>query len=154
MVYRCFDESGRLLYIGYSSDLPRRARQHDAGTEWWPTVAKLRVQVFRTALEATAAERAAIENEGPAFNIQHAGRVSPAPTEALRLANGATIRALREVKGIRHGDLARRVEISPGYLSNIERGRKQPSPHVLRAIADRLGVTLDAITHVRRGLAS
>lgn len=65
-----------------------------------------------------------------------------------RRANGATIRALREAIGIRHADLAQAAGISPGYLTNIEKGIRQPSPPVLRAIADRLGVTLDAITNV------
>lgn len=65
---------------------------------------------------------------------------------STRQANGASIRALREAIGIRHGDLARAAQISPGYLTNIEKGVRQPSPTVLRAIADRLGVTLDAIT--------
>lgn len=63
-----------------------------------------------------------------------------------RIANGASIRALREALGIRHGDLARDLDISAGYLTNIEAGRKQPSPAVVRAIANRLGVSIDAIT--------
>lgn len=63
-----------------------------------------------------------------------------------RHANGAAIRALREALGIRHADLARDVGISAGYLSNIEKGRRQPAPAVLRTIADRLGISLDAIT--------
>lgn len=65
-----------------------------------------------------------------------------------RRANGSAIRAIREAVGIKHGDLARTAGISAGYLSNIEAGRKQPAVDVLRAIATRLGVPLDAITYV------
>lgn len=72
-----------------------------------------------------------------------------------RQANGASIRALREAIGIRHADFARKVgiaargkPISLGYLTNIEKGRKQPAPDLLRAMADQLGVSLDAITFV------
>lgn len=64
-----------------------------------------------------------------------------------RLTNGATVRAMREALGIRHGVFAVDCLISPGYLTNIEAGRKQPSPAVARQIAQRLGVHLDAITY-------
>lgn len=67
---------------------------------------------------------------------------------SLRRANGSSIRAIREAVGIKHADLARAANISAGYLSNIEAGRKQPAPDILRAIATRLGVPLDAITYV------
>lgn len=64
-----------------------------------------------------------------------------------RLVNGGTIRALREALGIKHGIFAVDCDISPGYLTNIEKGLKQPSPAVAAAIAHRLGVPLDAITY-------
>lgn len=65
---------------------------------------------------------------------------------AVRHLNGATVRALREALGIRHADFARDVLVSTGYLSNIEKGRRQPAPAIVRRIADRLAVTVDAIT--------
>lgn len=65
-----------------------------------------------------------------------------------RFLNGATVRALRESLGIKHGVFARDVLVSTGYLSNIEAGRKQPDPAVVRRIATRLGVEIDAITYV------
>lgn len=64
-----------------------------------------------------------------------------------RRANGQTIRALREALGIKHGDFARDVQVSTGYLSNIEKGARQPAPDVIRRIASRLGVGIDAITY-------
>lgn len=65
-----------------------------------------------------------------------------------RLAHGPAIRAIREALGIKHGKFAVDVQISPGYLTNIEKGNKQPSPAVTAAIALRLGVNLDQITYV------
>jgi len=67
---------------------------------------------------------------------------------AQRRVNGAAVRALREAVGIKHGVFAVDCDISPGYLTNIEKGRKQPAPDVARALAARLGVPLDAITYV------
>lgn len=64
-----------------------------------------------------------------------------------RRTNGEAVRSLRITLGIPQTDLARRVGISAGFLSNIEAGRKQPSPSTTRRIADHLGVPLDAITY-------
>lgn len=70
-----------------------------------------------------------------------------------RLAHGPAIRAIREALGIRHGVFAVDCDISPGYLTNIEKGNKQPSPTVIAAIAKRLGVSIDEITYVVRSEA-
>lgn len=64
-----------------------------------------------------------------------------------RRALGPAIRAIREALGIKHGEFAGRVEVSPGYLTNVECGRKQPSPAVLVRVANGLGVSLDAISY-------
>lgn len=60
--------------------------------------------------------------------------------------NGAAVRALREAHGWRVSKFATAARISSSYLSNIEAGRKQASPEVLRRIADTLGIPLAAIT--------
>lgn len=64
-----------------------------------------------------------------------------------RKTNGAAVKGLREALGIRQGIFARDVGVSAGYLSNIEAGRKQPDAAVTKRMADRLGVTVDAITY-------
>ncbi|WP_373370671.1 helix-turn-helix domain-containing protein [Brachybacterium paraconglomeratum] len=74
---------------------------------------------------------------------------APAATPAgdcSRSINPAALRSIRELAGVRSGDLARAAGISPPFLSNIEAGRKTPSPTVLHALAQRLGVPIDAIT--------
>lgn len=65
-----------------------------------------------------------------------------------RLAHGPAIKAIRESLGIKHGVFAVDCDISPGYLTNIEKGAKQPSPSVIAAIAKRLGRSIDDITYV------
>jgi transcriptional regulator with XRE-family HTH domain len=65
-----------------------------------------------------------------------------------RRVNGATVRALRDALGHRLGDFAGLVNASVPHLSNIEAGRKQPSPHLTRKIAEQLGVPIAAITYV------
>lgn len=68
--------------------------------------------------------------------------------ETKRQINGPAVRAMRELLGVKHGIFAIDCDMSPGYLTNVEAGRKQPSAKVQRAIATRLGVPLDAITYV------
>lgn len=65
-----------------------------------------------------------------------------------RLAHGPAIRAIRESLGIKHGVFAIECDISPGYLTNIEKGVKQPSPAVVAAMAKRLGRSVDDITYI------
>lgn len=63
--------------------------------------------------------------------------------------NGAAIRALRESLGWSGVKFAAAVGISHPHLFNIERGKRQASPPVLRKMADVLGVPLAAITSQR-----
>lgn len=70
------------------------------------------------------------------------------------IANGAAIRAIREARGIPLGDCASTCDISYSYLSNIEAGRKNASPALLRKLADALGCSLAAISSARPGRAA
>ena len=67
---------------------------------------------------------------------------------AQRKVHGPAVRVIREALGIKHGVFAVACDITPGYLTNIEKGHKQPSPAVAAALANRLGVALDDITYV------
>lgn len=67
---------------------------------------------------------------------------------AARRIHGPAVRALREALGYKHGVFAIDCDISPGYLTNVEKGLKQPSPTVAAAIAANLGVPLAAIQYV------
>lgn len=55
----------------------------------------------------------------------HPERVKPDPL--WREVLGRKLRAVREDRGARLVDVAARAGISPQYLSEIERGRKEPS---------------------------
>jgi transcriptional regulator with XRE-family HTH domain len=56
---------------------------------------------------------------------------------------GRSLRATREEQGGRLVDVAERAGISPQYLSEIERGRKEPSSEMIAAVTGALGVDLD-----------
>ena len=65
------------------------------------------------------------------------------PPEPLwREVLGRSLRATRENQGARLVDIAQRAGISPQYLSEIERGRKEPSSEMIAAVTGALGVRL------------
>ena len=61
---------------------------------------------------------------------------------------GARPRHLRRRRGLTLVETAAVAGISPQYLSEVERGRKDPSSEVLAAIAGALGAQLVDVTHL------
>jgi transcriptional regulator with XRE-family HTH domain len=80
----------------------------------------------------------------------HRPRVTAKAQDPLwREALGRTLRATREEQGDRLVDVAERAGISPQYLSEIERGRKEPSSEMIAAVTGALGVELaDLLTGI------
>jgi transcriptional regulator with XRE-family HTH domain len=72
---------------------------------------------------------------------------------ALALAIGRRIRALREEAGLTQEEVAYTSELgSKGHLSNLEKGLVMPTVATLKAIADRLEMLVaDLITDPRDG---
>jgi|SRR5580704_14325078 DNA-binding XRE family transcriptional regulator len=69
------------------------------------------------------------------------------PAEPLwREALGWRLRALRQDQDETLAETAGRAGISPQYLSEIERGRKEPSSEMIAALAGALGITLTGLT--------
>jgi transcriptional regulator with XRE-family HTH domain len=58
---------------------------------------------------------------------------------------GAAVKEIRAVKAITQEELARRTDLHPTYISDIERGARNPSFFVLARLADGLGSTLAEI---------
>jgi transcriptional regulator with XRE-family HTH domain len=66
----------------------------------------------------------------------------PSAEPLWRHVLGKRLRTLRERQGRTLTDVAERAGISPQYLSEIERGRKEPSSEMIAAVAGALGTTL------------
>ena len=60
----------------------------------------------------------------------------------LREALGMSLRAYRADKGVTLRELATHAMVSPGYLSELERGRKEVSSEVLASICQALDTTV------------
>jgi transcriptional regulator with XRE-family HTH domain len=75
------------------------------------------------------------------------------PTKAAQnldnemVRQGATLRAFRELRGLKVGEFATALGISYAYLSNIEAGRKRLTPQLLVKASGLLGVRQVALIH-------
>jgi DNA-binding XRE family transcriptional regulator len=59
---------------------------------------------------------------------------------------GDQLRRLRHERGETLGETATRAGVSPQYLSEIERGRKEPSSEMIAAVTGALDITLVDLT--------
>lgn len=83
-LYRHYDAAGELLYVGISiSAVARMAAHKSGGSCWVDDVALITIETFPSRVKALAAERAAIQNEHPKWNVAHVVKrrvVKHAPT--------------------------------------------------------------------------
>ena len=82
--------------------------------------------------------QAPVRTVGPTAVPSRAERTEP----LLRLLVGATFRRRREEQGRTLAAVAADARVSIAYLSEIERGRKEPSSEVLLAVCRALGMRL------------
>lgn len=71
----------------------------------------------------------------------------PAPTSTV---NGPVLRELRIKNGDSKSSLARRAQISLGYLSDIEAGRRTGNPTVIAQLAEALNVPTSVLEAPRQ----
>ncbi|MGV9676404.1 helix-turn-helix domain-containing protein [Nocardia sp. NPDC003482] len=85
--------------------------------------------------------------EHPRLHSISGGREDEPVREPLwREVLGRRLRALRRDHDETLAETAARAGISPQYLSEIERGRKEPSSEMIAALAGALGTTLANLT--------
>jgi transcriptional regulator with XRE-family HTH domain len=77
---------------------------------------------------------------------QHGGRKATTPERLWRDVLGERLRSLRLNQGETLVETAIRAGVSPQYLSEVERGRKEPSSEMIAAIAGALDTTLVDLT--------
>lgn len=73
-LYRFYDASGALLYVGITSRGPERFGAHRRTQPWWCDVTTCRIEHYPDRDSALAAESIAITREHPAHNIAGTGR--------------------------------------------------------------------------------
>jgi len=71
VLYRFFDQSDVLLYVGITVDPTARFKKHRGDKPWWDQIDHIGLEHFATREEALEAERKAIKSEEPLHNIVH-----------------------------------------------------------------------------------
>jgi transcriptional regulator with XRE-family HTH domain len=73
----------------------------------------------------------------------------------MREAIGGSLRRVRTARRRTLREVSRRARVSLGYLSEVERGRKEPSSELLAAICDALEIALsDLLTQAAEDIAA
>lgn len=67
-VYRYYDSSGILLYVGISRRLLNRMYNHELSSDWFRLASRVTLSHYATQEDAEQAEAIAIKTESPMFN--------------------------------------------------------------------------------------
>ncbi len=70
-LYRHFSSDKELLYVGISVDGYARTKAHHRHSAWFPQVAEITIEHLETRESAINAEKIAIAQERPKFNVMH-----------------------------------------------------------------------------------
>lgn len=81
-LYRFFGHAGELLYIGITANPGARWPKHISGKPWWTEVSKIDIESHPDRPIVLAAEKLAIQNERPRYNVVYSGTRPPAVVEA------------------------------------------------------------------------
>lgn len=109
-LYRHFDASEKLLYIGISVALGERTRTHSEH-EFFNRVVKITVEHFDSVEGALAAERRAIQLEGPELNVVH--------NRGFRAADWTVIHDKLEEYLLYHSDRSVRTTSKPRISEDV-----------------------------------
>lgn len=71
VLYRCYSEGDRLLYVGITMTPPARFASHRQSGLWWSQVSFIKLETFNSRSDLEIAERIAIETESPLYNVKH-----------------------------------------------------------------------------------
>lgn len=83
MLYRVYDAKDRLLYVGASSNFPRRIREHEETQSWWSDAVTVKLERVDTWEHLLQMEETAIVVERPIHNVVH-GRPTYGPRPQRR----------------------------------------------------------------------
>lgn len=115
ILYRIYDSSGALLYIGATTNPGRRIQTHAYNQPWWDEAFEIKLERFDTAEELARAEMLAIEFEHPKYNWIHTGVVRPWSNKPRRRRGDGTL--FQRADGMWIG----RIDVPSGCDGRLER---------------------------------
>jgi hypothetical protein len=105
-LYRHFDASGRLLYVGISLCAVYRLSQHRLKSGWYCDIARVDIERHKSLAHARYAEAMAIRDEKPLHNKARPAPIDPdAPVEEAPIYPESTLRRglLAQLSGSKDG---------------------------------------------------
>jgi predicted GIY-YIG superfamily endonuclease len=134
-VYRCYSDSGQLLYVGVTGRVGRRLGDH-IQKAWFTQVRGMTFEWYAEELDALNAERRAIHVEHPQYNVVHRNSrmLTPGPSRpksTRRKRGGKQVPpmaieerarlALAANPALTGSALARELGVSEGYGRKLRR---------------------------------
>ena len=148
-LYRHFDASGALLYVGIAKDALRRTAQHMAKSHWAHQMARVTFEHFDNRKSAEAAERRAILEENPMHNIRRLTSAPPAdPTDGWR---GLLLRLIKD-RGETMRSVSKRAGLSHGYLHGVLIDGKDPTIDKFMAVCAAIPVDAALVLSIMQNL--
>lgn len=91
-LYRFYDTTGELLYIGITCNPGSRWRDHQRTKTWWHEITQITIEQHPSKRAVEIAERSAIQAEQPRYNIIHNRPQNPTVFDCPRCGRGAVRR--------------------------------------------------------------
>ena len=140
ILYRHFDESGSLLYVGKTTYFHDRLDAHSKYSDWFDNVACISLEHFPCKESLCAAEKAAIEKESPAHNkMWNKNWVSPSAAAISHEMRAETLAAVEiilslnkdKILDIKHSDgeteyLAHKYGVSEKVITMLRVSEGRP----------------------------
>ena len=153
-LYRHFDKTGALLYVGISLSTVKRLSEHKQGSHWYRDIVRVEIEHYETREEAIAAEIAAIRAENPLHNIQrHLEVLKPTAMVAKSDQSIVVFKAMYSLSDaagtldISHNMLLRLIDDKKiGFVIVGHRHNAQGSKPILKITGWQLIAFLEALT--------
>ena len=132
-LYRHYDESGNLLYVGVSLSPITRTAQHSCSAPWFNSISRIDIEWHENRKDALIAERSAILSENPSCNIALVG------VDIIDKSAPIAARFLTEYmssNGISAAHLASQVGVTRQYIWALAKGTSLPRVDVAIRIED------------------
>lgn len=143
-VYRYFNESGDLLYVGCSMDLQTRERHHAVASEWFSMVTRRTEVAYPDFASARQAEKDAIRAEMPRHNrmfYRSTAWGDPPDGGGLSARLARAIWMLMEARELTPSELAANSKIPEVKLRRILSGTGVLKTDEISRLADALGIS-------------
>jgi len=117
-LYRWFDADGVLLYVGISSTLPSRVKQHSKSAAWFDEASFMTIEWHEGRSAVERAERRAIAIEAPLYNLSHKLANEQKPSQVIP-PNKSADKLLSEIEYLKRLKLATEQQMERQHFLNL-----------------------------------